>query len=311
MKKITLLLLLVSGLLFAQQPQTYTEVPTQNQINETNDQTALITRADNDRQPVIDTYTSLVDFETALNENCSDTNLTSEDFGGGPGAITTCGTIISDAGDGCFPAGELEIGFDVQASNSTDVVFIPSGAIGNADPLVGASTFLEYTIINFSPNVYAVAMDLWENNDPLTTVRIYGDGGILMETLNVVIPVNSQTFFGLVADEPISKIELEGQNESGELFGNFLFGASCFLSVNDNILSQLSLYPNPSSDIITIGTPSSVDIKSTTLYNLLGKVVLESTNSNEVNLSELPSGVYILTITTDGNGSISKKVIRK
>ena len=311
MKKITLLLLLVSGFLFAQQAQNYTEVTTLNQINETNDQTALITRVDNDRVPVLGTYTTLADFQDAISANCSDPTLTSEDFGGGPGDITVCGAIISDAGGGCFPAGEIESGFNVQASNATDVVNIPPGAIGNVDSLVGAVTFLEYTIINFSPNVYAVAMDLWENNDPSTIVRVYGNGGTLMETLTVIIPVNSQTFFGIIADEPISIIEIEGANESGELFGNFLFGADCFpLSINDNLLSQLSLYPNPSSDVITINTPSGVEIKSTTLYNLLGKVVLENTNNNEVNLSELPSGVYILNITTD-NGSITKKVIRK
>ena len=309
MKKITLLLLLVNGFLFAQQQQSYTEVATQNQINETNNQTALITRVDNGRQPILGTYTTLVDFETALDENCTDTTLTSEDFGGGPVDITSCGTIISDAGDGCFPAGELESGFNVQASNATEVVNIPPGAIGNTDSLVGATTFLEYTIINFSPNVYAVAMDLWENNDPVTTVRVYGDGGLLMETLIVVIPVNSQTFFGIIADEPISIIELEGQNESGELFGNFLFGANCFLSVNDNVLSQISLYPNPSTDLITINIPSSIELESTILYDLLGKVVLSNSNNNQVNLSSLPTGVYILKITTS-NGSITKKVIR-
>jgi len=310
MKKITLLLLFVSAFLFAQQPQSYVEVETQNEVNAPNDQTAIITIVANGRLPILDTYSTLIDFEAALIENCSDTTLASEDFGGGPVDITSCGTIISDAGDGCFPAGELESGFNVQAGNATEVVNIPPGAIGNVDSLVGATTFSEYTIINFSPNVYAVAMDLWENNEPITTVRIYGDGGILMETLNVVGPVNSQTFFGLIADEPISIIELEGQNESGELFGNFLFGANCFLSVNDNILSQLSLYPNPSSDIITINTPSGVEITSTTLYNLLGKIVLNNTNNNQINLSDLPTGVYILNITTD-NGSISKKVVRK
>ena len=310
MKKITLLFLFIGGLLFAQQPGSYADVETQNQINEPNDQLAIITIVDNGRQPILDTYTSLVDFEEALDENCIDTTLTSENFEGGPGTITPCGPIVSDAGDGCFPAGELESGFDVQASNGSDVINIPAGAIGNIDPLVGASTFLEYTTINFSPSVSAVAMDLWENIDPSTTVRIYGDGGTLIETLTVIVPVNSQTFFGVIADEPISMIEIEGLNESGELFGNFLFGADCFLSVNDNVLSQLSLYPNPSSDIITINTPAGIEIESYILYNLLGKVVLENNNSNKADLSELSTGVYIITIITN-NGSISKKVIRK
>ncbi len=311
MKKITLLFLLIGGILFAQQPGSYANVDAQNQVNEPNDQLAIISIVDNGKQPILDTYTTLVDFQEAVTLNCTDPTLTSEDFVGGPDAITPCGSTISDAGDGCFAAGELESGFNVQASNNTDIIYIPAGAIGNTDPLVGASTFLEYTIINFSPNVYAVAMDIWENNDPSTTIRIHGNGGILMETLIVNTPINSQTFFGIIADEPISMIEIEGANESGELFGNFLFGADCFqLSTNDYALSQISIYPNPSAGIITINTPTGTEIESTTLYDLLGKVISNNSNNNQINLTNLPSGVYILNITTD-KGSISKKVIRE
>src|SRR5690606_31645447 len=77
--------------------------------------------------------------------------LVSEDFSGGPGAgqIIDCGMVVSSAGDGCFGAGVLEDGFNIEASNSTTVIYIGSGAIGNTSTLMGANTFVEYTILNF------------------------------------------------------------------------------------------------------------------------------------------------------------------
>jgi hypothetical protein len=312
MKKITLLLFFISGLLCAQQ-QSYTEIISQNQTNESSNQIAIITRIDNNRQAIIDTYTTIEDFNTAVTENCSEEVLISEDFGGGPTDITPCGPIISDSGDTCFPAGELESGFNVQASNATDMINIPPGAIGNVDSLIGASTFAEFTIINFLPDVFAVAMDLWENNDPITIIRVFGTRGTLIETFNVDTPINTQTFFGIIADEPISVIELEGANGSGELFGNFLFGANCTaLSINDNLLLQLTLSPNPSSDLIKINLPvgSGIEIKSIVLFDILGKIVLNQLDNNQVNISNLPKGVYMLHIKTS-EGSINKKVIKK
>jgi hypothetical protein len=309
MKKITLLSFLVGGFLFAQQPQSYLEIDNQNQVNELNGETATV--ISNGAQGIIGTYVAKALFDIALNDNCSEPAVSFEDFFDGPTAITLCGTTMSSAGDGCYNAGELQSGFLIEASNGTDLVSIPAGAIGNTDPLAGAATFAEHTIVNFAPNVYAVAMDLWENNDPSTDVRVYGEGGDLIETITVNVPVNIQVFFGLIADEPISKIEIEGANESGELFGNFYFGATCeALSVNDNVLSQLSIYPNPSSDIININTPSGVEIISTNLYDVLGNIVLKQTTNNQINVSSLATGIYLLNIETSA-GSITKKIARK
>ncbi len=249
-------------------------------------------------------------FENAVTANCSDPTLSFEDFIGGPSDITDCGSTMSNAGDGCYAAGELEVGFVISASNATNTVSIPAGAIGNTDPLAGAITFAEFTVVDFTPNVYAVAMDIWENSAPMTDVRVFGESGDLIETLTIDVPVGIQVFFGLIADEPISRIEVQGEQDSGELIGNFYFGAVCdALSVNDNVLSQLSIYPNPSSDVININAPSSVEVISTELYDVLGNVVAKG-NSSQINISSLSTGVYLLNIETSA-GSITKKVSRK
>ena len=311
MKKISVLFMFAVVAAFAQQPQNYIDVLSNPTITASiENREAVISRIDNGRQAVIDTYTTLTDFTDAVDANCSSSTLTSENFGGGPAGITDCGTTVSSAGDGCFPAGELETGFDTMASNATTVINIPPGAIGNTDSLIGSTTFVEYTIINFSPDVYAVAMDIWENNDPTTEVRVFGTGGALIETFSVTTPTNSQTFFGVIADEPITKIELEGANGSGELFGNFLFGADCLLAVNENLLAKISIYPNPASDILNVKVPSTVTVTGATLFDVLGNNTSVRLVNGQIDIAGLANGIYLLKVETSA-GTLTEKVIKK
>jgi hypothetical protein len=183
---------------------------------------------------IITTYVTKVLFDIGLEENCSGSTVTYEDFLGGPPEILNCGLTISNAGDGCYDQGELEIGFQISASNGSDTVSIPAGVLGNEDPLAGAITFAEYTIIEFTPSVYAIAMDLWENNFPLTDIRVFGETGDLIETIQWDVPINTQVFLGMIADVPISKIEIQGEQDGGELIGNLYFGTCEALPDLDN-----------------------------------------------------------------------------
>ncbi|MEM7087406.1 MAG: T9SS type A sorting domain-containing protein [Bacteroidota bacterium] len=307
MKKITLLFMMAGATAFAQ--QSYTEmdgVVTQGATIET-----TITY-NNDRNPLVGTYTDQTDFDDALAANCTDTSLTFEDFMGGPGAITTCGPIINSSdGGACFGAGELEDGFDAQASNGTDVVFIPNGAIGNSTELVGANTFAEFSIFNFDPNVYAISMEIWNNADPNTDVRIYGDGGALIESVVVASTVGTQAFFGIISDEVITAIEVEEQNGGGDLVGVLSYGADCMvLGVNDNALSQVTLYPNPASDIVNIQLPISVEVESIAVYDVLGKVVANRATNNQIDVSQFNDGVYMVNIETN-QGTVTRKIIKR
>jgi hypothetical protein len=114
----------------------------------------------------------------------------------------------------------------------------------------------------------------------------------------------------MIADEPISKIEVQGEQDSGELVGNLYFGATCeALSVNDNFLSQLSVYPNPTKDIVTIKMPSNIEVVSMKLFDVLGNLVKKNANTTRLDVSNLSSGLYLLDITTTV-GSITKKIVR-
>ncbi|MBT8274329.1 MAG: T9SS type A sorting domain-containing protein [Bacteroidia bacterium] len=313
MKNFTILFVFIFGYSLAQTPTNYLEVSAANSKIYTTTEDTRDTDPDidgNNPQDVLDTYTTLGDFNAAV-ANCDDTNLVSEDFANGPVGITDCGITVSAAGDGCFTAGELEAGFTVEASNGTSVVNIPPGQIGNTDSLIGAITFAEFTIINFSPDVYAVAMDIWENNDPTTDVRVFGAGGALIESFNVNTPVNVQTFFGVIADEPITKIELEGFNGSGELFGNFLYGADCMnLSIDENVRDLVRIFPNPASDNLFIYIPARISINDVKIYDIIGKSIHVNTVNNQVNIGELGSGLYFINIDTS-HGIVTKRFMKK
>ncbi|MBK5213703.1 MAG: T9SS type A sorting domain-containing protein [Flavobacteriaceae bacterium] len=167
-------------------------------------------------------YTDKTVFEAAYTGT-----FVTENFAGGPGAgnIIPCGPVVSSAGDGCFPAGELEDGFNITASSGGDVIYIGSGAIGNTSTLMGANTFADYTLLNFAPDgAHAVGMDLFVDSVGNADVRIFDTTGALMDTFTVSNPSNTENFIGFISDDAIGHIEIQAEADAGELFGNLEFG---------------------------------------------------------------------------------------
>lgn len=80
------------------------------------------------------------------------------------------------------------------------------------------------------------------------------------------------------------------------------------LGTSNNSLSkaELIIYPNPTSDYITI---SNDKVKETSIIDFSGKILLKST-SKTIDLSNLPKATYILNVTFENGKSISKKVIK-
>jgi hypothetical protein len=154
--------------------------------------------------------------------------LVNEDFAGGPGVgvIQACGPVVSSAGDGCFPAGELEDGFTITVSTGgNDVIYIGQTALGNTSTLMGANTFADFTILSFVPaGAHAVGADLFVDAVSNAEVRVYDTGGALLDTFTINNTPNTENFVGLTSDVAIGRIEIQAEADAGELFGNLAFG---------------------------------------------------------------------------------------
>ena len=69
----------------------------------------------------------------------------------------------------------------------------------------------------------------------------------------------------------------------------------------------VKVYPNPTTDKLII---VSKNIKNSILYNINGQKVLE-TDRNELNVSQLPIGVYLLHTSNNQNQLSTFKIIKK
>jgi hypothetical protein len=82
------------------------------------------------------------------------------------------------------------------------------------------------------------------------------------------------------------------------------------LSVKQNSIAGLKVYPNPVTDGNLYITSNSSNAKTVAVYDILGKQVLESkTSNNSVNVANLKSGAYIVKITEDGKTDTRKLII--
>lgn len=72
--------------------------------------------------------------------------------------------------------------------------------------------------------------------------------------------------------------------------------------------TSINIYPNPSTDKITIDVNNNVELKNVTMFNSNGGQVNVKMNNKTLNVSKLPRGIYVLRITTS-EGSTEQKVV--
>ena len=82
------------------------------------------------------------------------------------------------------------------------------------------------------------------------------------------------------------------------------------LGSDTNLSEVISVYPNPATDVLNIAIPSSIDVKSVSLFDVLGKKSNVSLVNGQVDISELAVGLYLLNVETT-NGTLTQKVIKQ
>lgn len=107
--------------------------------------------------------------------------------------------------------------------------------------------------------------------------------------------------------------ELLCYHEDGELVWQNPTYNTCLidpLGIQDNIeASGLQVYPNPARDRVVVGGMEAVEVK---VYNTSGQMVKCVRETNEIDLSGLVEGVYLLRITdTEGNNHAARLVVKE
>lgn len=77
-----------------------------------------------------------------------------------------------------------------------------------------------------------------------------------------------------------------------------------------NLKSGISVYPNPTQDIINIKLDKNVSKFKASLYNAAGQALLTTENRSSINISNLNKGVYFLKIEPENGKPVTKKIIK-
>jgi hypothetical protein len=84
---------------------------------------------------------------------------------------------------------------------------------------------------------------------------------------------------------------------------------NCVSGIHDIAAANLSVYPNPATNVLNIHADLNLGGYNLEVYDLIGKKIfnqiLEGSN-NSVNIEKLANGTYLYRITDKQNGLVSQ-----
>ncbi|MDP2160613.1 MAG: T9SS type A sorting domain-containing protein [Flavobacterium sp.] len=179
------------------------------------------------------------------------------------------------------------------------LITIPAGAtninLNWAATSLGATAFLEDYRVHLSPTGGSQVANF-------TTLLI--DVNNELNTGNYRIQALSNDLAG-------TSFRIAFQNDSIDQYVMFLdnitITATLPLSTNEFFANNLKIYPNPTKDIIDLSTSTTL-INNVSVTDLNGRIVksfnLNGISQTELNVSDLTSGMYFVSVETDlGKGT--------
>ncbi len=145
----------------------------------------------------------------------------------------------------------------------------------------------------------------WETGTEYTLTT--GDGTYVFRTsffdvdyIGATVPTTTQNVSGIITER-----------NNGDYFitARELTDFEDALSTEENIIAGFSMYPNPAQDLLTITSASNTE-KAVIVYDLTGKLVLDKTITNTLDVSRLQTGIYLMNIT-EGDATVITKLIIK
>ena len=86
----------------------------------------------------------------------------------------------------------------------------------------------------------------------------------------------------------------------------FAFTTAIATSVENAMASDVVIYPNPVADILQI---RGMDVASLKIYSLTGQLMKEIHNSPEVNVRDMETGIYVVSVSDREGNNIRKMVV--
>ena len=162
-------------------------------------------------------------------------------------------------------------------------------------PSAGATTPMVTIQVNNTPT--SGTLYILENNSALATS---------------VTPLKSFMQADMVDDAIVTYTNVVDPNAAAVSgTSSFDFSTLSVEEEEEEELLEFLMYPNPASDIVTFKIPAGDKITKVEVFDALGKqILLDLTEENTIDVSDLALGYYLVSISTD-QAKITKKLIKK
>jgi hypothetical protein len=170
------------------------------------------------------------------------------------------------------------------ANLATDVPINSPMSIEFSKPMIADSV---EKAISFSPEL-AINSFVW--SEDMTTVYLMTDE---------MVPSNM--YFATV--ETVATDNFNNQMTEPYIWA---FTTSLVTSVGDNRVDDVVVYPNPATDRLMI---SGMDVASVKFYNFTGQLVKEVQNSSEINISDMETGIYVISVSDRDSNKARRMIV--
>ena len=146
------------------------------------------------------------------------------------------------------------------------------------NPMISKADFVDVSKDDFQLKNTSMAVDARPgSNSRLPTIDLAGNPRVYNDSLD------------------LGCFENQGNNGNNNGGGGEEPGDSTLSNVNSVTAQSYSVYPNPASDILNI-TSNNALVFDLTILSLSGQVLVEKQHTNQVQVADLPAGIYILQI---------------
>ncbi|WP_159799007.1 T9SS type A sorting domain-containing protein [Flavobacterium sp. MK4S-17] len=134
-----------------------------------------------------------------------------------------------------------------------------------------------------------------------------GTASYTAHTATWTAPTTGVYYFGFHNNSPMN-------STSTAIFLDTIEFIQAPAGTNDFLSSQLSVFPNPTSNVINITNSNNILVEGIEIIDLNGRTVktikFDGVAEAQVNVSDLSAGVYMMNISSD-KGSVTKKIVKQ
>ena len=222
---------------------------------------------------------------------------------------------LKDANDNWLAGNYDNINYNITASTAPyiSVTSIPSSTQAGTSLIINykytstvAGKISAIITKNGGVNSYDyISTVVFDQIDPIVV------GNNITRSISLTVPTNTTPTASLTGNENY-RVALELKDASNNFmagdYSNINYTISQSLRINDFDTERFSVYPNPVENVLKIANADNLSNASFRILNFSGQTVQNSSsfNKEEINVSGLNTGVYLLSVDSDAGNKLIK-----